>query len=133
SQAHYRVESSTAIRLSLADVKGITDREVERIVIAAPILDLDDFWHRAGVSRPVVERLVLIGAFDRLHGIGAGSVPRRGQVTRRDLLLHIGALDRHTRSKSAPAAGERVQLSLDLGDAPDLIAHGLPELTGVER
>ncbi|NLW99619.1 MAG: DNA polymerase III subunit alpha [Actinomycetales bacterium] len=141
SKAHYTVEPSGmpdsphAIRLSLADVKGISEAEVERIVAAAPFLDLDDFWHRAGVSRPVVERLVLVGAFDRLHGIGTGAVPRRGQVTRRDLLLHVGELDRHSRSRASsrgPGSG-RVQLSLDLGDAPRLISHGLPELTGVER
>ncbi|MDO5503657.1 MAG: DNA polymerase III subunit alpha [Actinomycetia bacterium] len=150
SQAHYAVEpadrmpdapdlGAPAIRLSLADVKGISEGEVERIVAAAPFLDLDDFWHRAGVSRPIVERLVLVGAFDRLHGIGTGGIPRRGQVTRRDLLLHVAALDRHTRSRlstsqrGSAGAGERVQLSLDLGDSPTLIAHGLPELTGVER
>ncbi|KAB7742438.1 DNA polymerase III subunit alpha [Nostocoides sp. F2B08] len=118
------------IRLSLTDVKGISAAEVARIAEAAPFLDLDDFWHRAGVSRPVVERLVTVGAFDRLHGIGAGGVGRRGQVTRRDLLLHVAALDRHSRSRGS---GERTQLSLDLGDAPRLVAHGLPELTGVER
>ncbi|HHU09963.1 MAG TPA: DNA polymerase III subunit alpha [Intrasporangiaceae bacterium] len=138
SQGHYRVEEGSmpdapAIRLSLAEVKGISEAEVDRIVTAAPFLDLDDFWHRAGVSRPIVERLALVGAFDRLHGIATGTVPRRGQVTRRDLLLHIAALDRHTRSRSAPTVGDRVQLSLDLEDAPRLIAHGLPELTDVER
>jgi error-prone DNA polymerase len=149
SRQHYTVEPAErsgeggtanrfAIRLSLADVKGMSEAEAARIVTAAPFLDLDDFWHRAGVSRPVVERLVLVGAFDRLQGIGAGAVPRRGQVTRRDLLLHVAALDRHTRSRMAtssraPGSGERTQLSLDLGDAPQLLAHGLPELTGVER
>ena len=142
SRAHYAVEPSGmpdsphAIRLALSDIKGISEAEVERIVAAAPFLDLDDFWHRAGVSRPVLERLILVGAFDRLHGIGVGAVPRRGQVTRRDLLLHVAALDRHTRSRVSshgPGAQGRVQLSLDLGDAPSLITHGLPELTGVER
>ena len=148
SREHYRIEPCAggsdarrdpfAIRLSLADVRGMSETEAARIVAAAPFLDLDDFWHRAGVSRPVVERLVLVGAFDRLHGIGAGAVPRRGQVTRRDLLLHVAALDRHTRSRASsssrqPGSGDRTQLSLDLGDAPRLLAHGLPELTGVER
>jgi error-prone DNA polymerase len=139
SRAEYVVEpicgedgsrTQPGIRLSLADVKGISTTEVDRIVAAAPFLDLDDFWHRAGVSRPIVERLVTVGAFDRLHGIGAGAVGRRGQVTRRDLLLHVAALDRHTRSRGS---GERTQLSLDLGDGPRLVARGLPELTGVER
>ena len=42
-----------------------------------PYGSLADFWHRAGVSRPVVERLVLAGAFDALYGIGVASSPGR--------------------------------------------------------
>ena len=38
---------------------------------AGPTHSLADFWHRARVSRPVVERLVLAGGFDALYGIGA--------------------------------------------------------------
>src|SRR3954447_11461992 len=87
------------IRLSLADVKGITEAEVERIVAGRPYHSLADFWHRAGVSRPVVERLVLAGAFDTLYGLGSPApVRRRGKVTRRDLLLQVGELDRWTRA-----------------------------------
>ncbi len=54
------------IRLSLAEVKGITEAEVARIVAARgpPYDSLTDFWQRARVSRPVAERLVLAGAFD---------------------------------------------------------------------
>jgi error-prone DNA polymerase len=87
------------IRLALADVKGITDAEVERIVAGRPYHSLADFWHRAGVSRPVVERLVVAGAFDTLYGLGS-TVPvrRRGRVTRRDLLLQVAELDRWTRA-----------------------------------
>jgi error-prone DNA polymerase len=59
-------------------------------------------------------------------------------VTRRDLLLHVAQLDRYGRSRVTAAGGgsasdDQVQLSLDLGDVPRLLAHGLPELTGVER
>ena len=35
--------------------------EVERIVAARPYHSLTDFWQRARVSRPIVERLVLAG------------------------------------------------------------------------
>ena len=100
------------IRLSLADVKGISEAEVERIVAGRPYGSLADFWHRAGVSRPVVERLVMAGGFDELYGLtgrvhrpgpggGAGyQLPsrRRGRVTRRDLLLQVAELDRWSRS-----------------------------------
>ena len=83
-----------------------------------PYRSLTDFWHRASVSRPVVERLVLAGGFDSLYGFGvrdreAGRpAHRRQQVTRRDLLLQIGELDRW--SRSGARASSSGQLSLDL-------------------
>ncbi len=93
------------IRLSLADVKGISDAEVQRIVASQQYFSLADFWHRAQASRPVVERLVMAGGFDSLYGLGrlsstlgASGLGRRGRVTRRDLLLHVAELDRWTRS-----------------------------------
>ncbi|SDY18508.1 DNA polymerase III, alpha subunit [Geodermatophilus africanus] len=110
--------SRYGIRLSLADVKGISDDEVARVVAGQPYRSLTDFWHRASVSRPVVERLVLAGGFDSLYGFGvrdreAGRPTRsRRQVTRRDLLLQIGELDRW--SRSGAKAATTGQLSLDL-------------------
>jgi len=92
------------IRLSLADVLGISDAEVARIVAGQQYFSLADFWHRAQISRPVVERLVMAGGFDSLYGLGSttvavsGGLGRRGRVTRRDLLLHVAELDRWTRS-----------------------------------
>jgi error-prone DNA polymerase len=163
------------IRIGLAEVKGISAAETARIVAGRPYASLSDFWHRAHASRPVVERLVLAGAFDSLYGLGS-TVPgrRRGQVTRRDLLLQVSELDRWTRATAAaqrktsarrpsprPAATEQgelvalddvraraarqsqaaampepvdVQLSLDLGDAPEQTrASGLPEMSSAER
>src|SRR3954447_14823426 len=60
------------IRLALAEVKGINAGEIERIVAARPYHSLTDFWHRAQVSRPIAERLVLAGGFDSVYGIGSG-------------------------------------------------------------
>ncbi len=101
-----------AIRLSLGDVKGISQAEVVRIVSArdgTPYVSLSDFFHRARVSRPVLERLVLAGGFDAVYGIGSGaqSVHRRGRVTRRDLLLQVAELDLHARAldRSSRARG----------------------------
>ncbi len=86
------------IRLALSDVKGMSSAEVARVVAGRPYATLSDFWHRARVSRPVVERLVVAGAFDSLYGIGSPvPVRRRGQVTRRDLLLQVADLDRWDR------------------------------------
>jgi len=197
------------IRLSLTDVKGISDAEVQSIVAGRPYFTLADFWHRAQVSRPVVERLVMAGGFDSLYGLsgtmgtssGSGTTGRRGRVTRRDLLLHVAELDRWSSATSTsgsvrrsgrrvtartsrsmaataaasaaaaceatlaratdpesgewsrkrdvrllaaaqsqggllviPARAQPTQLTLDLGDTPELTAAtGLPEMTGPER
>ena len=94
------------IRLALSEVKGIDEAEVARIVAGRPYASLTDFWHRARVARPVVERLVVAGAFDSLYGLSSvAPVRRRGQVTRRDLLLQVADLDRW--SKPAPGARNR--------------------------
>ncbi len=118
STGSYRFERTDdgepAIRLSLADVHGISDAEVARIVTGQPYASLADFWQRAQVSRPVGERLVLAGGFDTLHDIDGGAptrqgdgatrqprtgLGRRGRVTRRDLLLHVAELDRWSSSQ----------------------------------
>jgi error-prone DNA polymerase len=93
------------IRLALAEVKGINAGEIDRITTARPFHSLTDFWHRAQVSRPIAERLVLAGGFDSLYGLGsplgaADGVRRRTRVTRRDLLLQVAELDRHARAIS---------------------------------
>jgi error-prone DNA polymerase len=148
------------IRLSLADVKGISDAEVARITAGQPYRSLADFWQRAGVSRPVAERLVLAGGFDSVYGFevrdseGGRPTRRRQQMTRRDLLLQIGELDRWSRSGARASSGG--QLGLDLfgadlfgtegagaegacgdgaaGAGPaEFVSSGLPEFTDAER
>ncbi len=87
------------IRLALSEVKGISAAEVDRLVAARPFHSLTDVWHRAQVSRPVLERLVLAGGLDSVYDIGSPATVRlRGKVTRRDLLLQVADLDRYTRS-----------------------------------
>jgi error-prone DNA polymerase len=109
-------EPGHAIRLSLTDVKGISGAEVTRIVEArdgTPYASLSDFFHRARVSRPVLERLVLAGGFDAVYGIGSGeqAVHRRGRVTRRDLLLQVAELDLHARAIDRASRGRGRGLS----------------------
>ena len=109
--------SGYGIRLALAEVKGINTAEVERIIAArggqggespSPYQSLTDFWHRARVSRPIVERLVLTGGFDRIYSIDGGDgVRTRGRVTRRDLLLQIAELERHGKAVERAVAGSR--------------------------
>jgi error-prone DNA polymerase len=131
----------------LADVKGITDAEVDRIVSGRPYRSIADFWHRAAVTRPVAERLVVAGAFDSLYSIGAPvPVRRRDKVTRRDLLLQVADLGRWhampaVRRSNGTGNGSRqlppadVQLTLDLGPGDDAQPElsGLPEMNGAER
>jgi error-prone DNA polymerase len=100
------------IRLALSEVKGITEAEVGRIVAARPYHSLTDFWHRARVSRPVAERLVLAGGFDSVYSIGSAlGVRRRAKVTRRDLLLQVADLDRQARLAERAGRGRGRGLS----------------------
>jgi len=134
------------IRLALADVKGMSGHEIGRVVENRPFLSLSDFWRRAGVATPVLEGLVLAGAFDELYGIVAAPQVRRGRITRRDLLLSVADLERADRvdRRSGRARGLRaahdrtaeVQLPLDLAgsaEVGDVVPTGLPELSGAER
>lgn len=82
SVAEYQVEQTPqgwGIRIGLADIKSISQDEVESIVEHQPYRNLFDFYQRAAVSSTQAEALISLGAFDRVH-------PR---VTRRDLLLHL--------------------------------------------
>lgn len=110
SEKEYAVEHVAGhghgIRLALAEVKGINEAEVDRIVTARPFHSLSDFWARTRVSRPVCERLVLAGGFDDLYGLDAQvDVRRRGRVTRRDLLLQVAELDRQGRAVDRAGRG----------------------------
>ncbi len=106
----YRVEEAPdgfGIRLPFGEVKGISEAEVARLVANRPYADLADCWNRAGASRPAMENLILVGAFDRLYQIGSDvHAVRRHQHTRRDLVLQVAELERFTRSLSR-AGGRR--------------------------
>lgn len=125
----YRVEVDS-IRVPFTDVKGISASECAGIIAGQPYSSIADAWQRAGMSRPTIERIVVAGAFDSLYGFGAGErAKRRGQLTRRDLLLHIADLAQHERTRSDCTR----QLALDLGDDPMLVEpSGLPEMTTTE-
>jgi error-prone DNA polymerase len=112
------------IRIGLADVKGINDGEINRVTAGRPFAGLSDFWHRAAVSRPVVERLVVAGAFDSLYGLGS-TVPvrRRGQVTRRDLLLQVAELDRWSRAARRGQPRRRKGSPAPVADLTDVRAR----------
>ncbi|NLE98740.1 MAG: DNA polymerase III subunit alpha, partial [Propionibacterium sp.] len=135
STGEYRAEEvgdGWGIRLSLADVKGIGDDEITRIVEAQPYESLTDFWQRADVSRPTTEHLVLAGAFDAIYDIGdAGGVQSSSRITRRDLLLTIADLHAGIR-KQTPA---QAAFAFEFDDAThlDIAPSGLPEMDADER
>lgn len=139
SDAVYRVERTPdgrdGIRIALAEVKGISETEVRRIVEGRPYTSLADFWHRTGTSRPVAERLILVGGFDTVHGIGDGSgtAADDSAPTRRDLLLQLGDLDRYGREASPAKGRADTQLAFGLAEHEVPAATGLPEMTPAER
>ncbi|GAB3262874.1 DNA polymerase III subunit alpha [Kineosporia babensis] len=91
--------SPYGIRIALAEVKGISEAEVERIVANRPYRSLADFWHRTRISRPIAERLIVTGAFDSIYALGdALAVQPRGHTTRRDLLLQLADLERWSKA-----------------------------------
>lgn len=121
-----RDEGVPGIRIALAQVKGISADDLASIVRGQPYRSLSDFWQRTRTSRPVVENLVLAGAFDAVHGVSPR--PRRDGVNRRDLLLHVADLNRWQDRKVAGA-----QLSLDCGPADVPLRTGLPDMEASER
>jgi len=136
-----RIGSREGIRLPLSEVKGISADEVAGIMAGQPYASLADAWNRAGMSRPTAEGLVVTGAFDAMYGFGMHGrdaqgrpmgyrVGRRGQLTRRDLLLQVVELDR----RSAVSRAGTSQLLLDLGDDPAAQPpSGLPEMSDADR
>jgi error-prone DNA polymerase len=118
--------SGYALRLSLADLGGISEREIESIIAARPFVDLADFVHRAGASVTTTESLIMIGGFDQLHQINQSSE----KLNHRDLLLHLQDLYKLT-GKSNNKVGQ-AQLTLELLP-PTLVAAGLPNLTVIEQ
>ncbi|HZC41112.1 MAG TPA: DNA polymerase III subunit alpha [Streptosporangiaceae bacterium] len=130
------------LRAGLREVKGISEAEVARIVAGQPYLSVRDFWERARVSRPVTERLVLVGGFDTLYGIsaaaaagpaGAAELTGNGaaggaRVSRRDLLARVRVLDRSPAAQSSRSRGAQSSRSrgAQAPSAPGPQAPGSP-------
>ncbi len=90
------------LRAGLKEVKGISEAEVERIAAGQPYTSLRDFWERAGTSRPVTERLVLVGAFDSLYPGGSRNAQDAGEV---EVVRGAGAARGAEADRRAEAAG----------------------------
>lgn len=121
----YLVEGDTqkSIRIALTDISGISATEVDAIIAHRPFIDLADFVHRSGVSRPICEALLMVGAFDSLYS---------SDLNQRDLLLHLNDLYKWSRS-SSKALSMIGGSQLTLGFTPSLSKTGLPDLKAHER
>ncbi|WP_186355860.1 DNA polymerase III subunit alpha [Streptomonospora sp. PA3] len=128
SEREWRVEPAghgkLGIRAGLADVKGITEAEMDALVAGRPYASLNDVANRARPSRGVLEGLVRVGAFDSLYGIGQGGAAAGG-LTRRDLLLRAGALERTARRS---LGGGQLPIALEAA-AEEPREEGLPPMT----
>jgi len=131
-----------AIRCSLREIKGISDAEITRIITGQPYTSLRDFWNRAAVSRPVAERLALIGAFDSLYTVpGIPVLPSNSVLpsnvrvqpgsppapSRRDLLARVGVLARQS-SPARPGPHPAIDLFTGAEAVDPETADGMADL-----
>jgi len=116
SQAEYRVErvesgpdrGRLGIRLSLNGIFGLSGAELKRIVAGQPYDSLADLRARSRLSRPSIQRLAQLGAFDSLHRASGGD------ANRADLVQHLQKLQARTLRKGVEVI--EGQLALPLGD-----------------
>lgn len=88
------------IRLALRDVHGITGTEVRRIIETrtdARYGSIADFFERARPSRPLMQRLAAIGAFDALIA-GEDVGPDEAQRRRGDVIAYVRQLTARKRA-----------------------------------
>lgn len=116
-----KTKKINGIRVGLKQVHGISRAEMESIVKArarSPFVSLRDFCQRTSVSRPVIENLILCGAFDSIH-------PHR-----RELLVELDEIF----AAAAPAQRADERMLLYGEGAPPLRRRlNLPEPTLAER
>jgi error-prone DNA polymerase len=87
------IDGVLGLRLPLSELKGISFEEVNSIIQSAPFRSINDLWERSEISKTTLERLVLVGALDEIHGIDPRN-PCAGRPTRRDLLVHASDLEK---------------------------------------
>ncbi|MEY3407572.1 MAG: polymerase subunit alpha, partial [Actinomycetota bacterium] len=117
-----KVDGVQGIRIPLSELKGISEAEVQSIIRAAPFTSMNDLWERANISKPVLQRLILVGAFDEMYGINPFR-PKPAAATRRDLFVHASDLER-----SAVRRVDKSDLLFTEITPADPIPTGLPEL-----
>jgi error-prone DNA polymerase len=107
-----------AIRVGLRDVRGITDAEVDALLVGRPFTSLDDLRARAGVSRPTAEALVEVGALDQVAGLGR----RGGPSSRGACRLAVEELWRDRRGRRTEVRAHQPSFDLHADHTPQLPA-----------
>jgi error-prone DNA polymerase len=132
SSDRYTVEDG-AIRISLRQVKGMTEKILTRIFeerSKAKFTSLQDFAWRTNLNRSFIERLVMVGAFDSLGNraellIEASSLPEHSYMVEKNLYMQLENPEKPVIKNTQPdtdlrttAMIERKFLSLDISCHP---------------
>lgn len=133
SNDSYRVErtpdGALGIRLSIRDVHGMSEAELERLLAGRPYTGLTDLYERARPNRTLMQRLALVGALDTLAlDESRDNISLRGAPTRGDVIARV----RHLTAAKRPVHDPDNQLDFTL-DHSHLIPRGNPELSVTER
>jgi error-prone DNA polymerase len=139
----YRVErlrgGTLGIRLSLRDVHGISDAELDRLLAGQPFGGITDLYERARPSRALMQRLALVGALDSLALPATPAdaerreqtpvtVPHDHPPTRGDVIAFVRQLTAKRPARSDPDS----QLDFTIDDRR-LIPRGNPQFTAADR
>ncbi len=133
SDDSYRVERTVngqlGIRLSIRDIHGMSEAELQRILAGRPYRGITDVYERAKPSRALFQRLALVGALDTLavHE-SEENIHLRGTPTRGDIVARVRQLTALKRPVHDPSA----QLDFDI-DHSHLIPRGNAEFSVTER
>jgi error-prone DNA polymerase len=129
----YRVERTVdgklGIRLSIRDIHGMSEAELQRLLTERPYQGITDLYERARPSRTLLQRLALVGALDTLALQESQHIlAERGTPTRGDVVARVRQLTALKRSKADPEN----QLDFDI-DHSHLIPRGNAEFSVTDR
>ncbi|PQZ93760.1 DNA polymerase III subunit alpha [Arthrobacter sp. MYb227] len=95
------------IRLALRGIRGVSEREITRVLAGQPYASIADVRDRSGLSRTSLNNFAALGAFDSLQA-------KAGRGNRADLMEHLrGRTRKPIPQRYRPLPG---QLALPLGD-----------------
>ncbi len=132
-------EPNVGVRMSLTEVQGISETEVQRIIEEQPFASVADFYLRAKPSRRTLERLAMVGALDELAGVDRhtrgdiisrirelNSVIKRPTIDPNQPMLDLEVIERMPTGNQDFSAEEKVQRELEILKM-DVTQHALEE------